>query len=318
MKQGVCVSKYPFLRPAEPCFRLSGEPTPKAFPIPIYRMSPPQPTIATLATGAALEDLRIFLSTLELFNANPPTVFLYCDSLIARALPKFDYLGIIHTKEALDRYSAYDRRTMEAMPGKHFTTLWMDFMTEKINLLRWALETSDSVLLCDADICFTGPLPKIPGPARLALSPHMIIERDEKRFGKYNGGYAWFSRTEDADFWWNACATARYYEQSALEDLALHVMEDGPDSLYEFPKTHNYGWWRLWQGVKPPSELLKEWSMNRASGLCVEGHPLSSIHTHFDTRDPATKQFNSLILGWLKQLAQTHGPSRRLLSIVLC
>ena len=94
-------------------------------------------------------------------------------------------------------------------------------------------------------------------------------------------------------------------------------MEEGPDSLYEFPKTHNYGWWRLWQGVKPPSELLKEWSMNRASGLCVEGQPLGSIHTHFETTDTATKQFNLLVIGWLKQLAQTHGPSRRLLAILL-
>jgi hypothetical protein len=282
-------------------------------------MSPRQGTIATLATGAALEDLRIFLSTVELFNPNPPTVFLFCDSRVEASLTKFAYPGIIHTKVILDEYSAHDRRAMEAMPGKQFKTLWMDFMTEKINLLRWALTKSSSVLLCDADICFTGPLPKIPGPARLALSPHMIIERDEKRFGKYNGGYAWFSRTEDADFWWNACATARYYEQSALEDLATHVMEEGPDSLYEFPKTHNYGWWRLWQSEKHPSEMMKDWTLQRAqgtSGIHIDGQPLGSVHTHFNTTDTATKQFNLFIIKFLNSLSQIHPPARRLLAIL--
>lgn len=282
-------------------------------------MSPPQPAIATLATGAALEDLRIFVATVELFNPNPPTIYLYCDTRIASEVPKMKYPGILCINTVLDEYSAHDRRAMESMPGKHFKTLWMDFMTEKINLLRWALKETRSVLLCDADICFTGPLPKIPGAARLALSPHMIIERDEKRFGKYNGGYAWFSEVEDAEFWWKACATARYYEQSALEDLATHVMEDGPDSLYEFPKAHNYGWWRLWQNVKHPSEVMKDWTIHKApgtSGIHVDGQPLGSVHTHFNTTDAATKQFNLFILKFLNNLSQVHAPARRLLAIL--
>jgi len=287
-------------------------------------MVTPQPPIATLATGPALEDLRVLLATVELFNPNPPTFYIYCDATIANALAEVKYGGTLHLKDALSGYSVYDRRAMESMPGKHFKTLWMDFMTEKINLLRWAMEHSKGpVLLCDADICFTGPLPSIPGAAKVGLSPHMIVERDEKRFGKYNGGYAWFSTVEYVEVWWNACATARYYEQSALEDVAQYAVDKGgPEALYEFPQSHNYGWWRVWQGVKSSTELLKEWGVNRnkaagASGICVNGVPLSSVHTHFFERiDVPTKQFNAMIVGWLRMLSQTHSPARKLLTIL--
>jgi hypothetical protein len=287
-------------------------------------MPPTQPTIATLATGPALEDVLLLLKTLQIFNLNPPTVYLFCDSSVATGIKKANYKGTLHVKDVLNTYSLLDRRTMENTPGTQFKTLWMDFMTEKINLLRWALtDSSSSVLLCDADICFTGPLPKIPEKAKVGLSPHMILDRDEKRFGIYNGGYAWFSDVLYADVWWNACATARYYEQSALEDLALYVVEhEGPEALYEFPKTENYGWWRLWQGVGSPSELLKEWSVNRgkakdASGICVNGVPLGSVHTHFFERtDVPTKQFNAMIIEWLTMLSHSHTPARRLLALV--
>jgi hypothetical protein len=287
-------------------------------------MSNAETPIATLATGAALEDLRVLLKTLEIFNVNPPTVYLFCDNLVVTEALKIKYSGALHTKDVLSGYSAYDRRAMESMPGKHFKTLWMDFMTEKINLLRWALQDSGKpVLFCDADICFTGPLPTIPSGTKVGLSPHMIVDRDEKRFGKYNGGYAWFSGLEYTDVWWEACSIARYYEQSALEDVAKYAVETGgPGALYEFPKTNNYGWWRLTQGQKSSSELLKEWGMNRnkakdASGICVDGVPLGSVHTHFyEAMDIPTKQFNAMILGWLKMLSQAHGPARKLLAVL--
>jgi len=280
-------------------------------------------TIATLATGPAIGDLRILLATLALFNVNPPTVYLYCDSLVAGMAAALKYPGKLHIQNVLDQYSTYERRAMESMPGKVFKTLWVDFMTEKINLLRWALkDVSGGVLFCDADICFTGPLPAIPTSATVALSPHMIAEKDEQRFGRYNGGFAWFSAVSYLDVWWNACATARYYEQSALEDVAAHVLEkEGEDALYEFPKTQNYGWWRLWQGKQSSQELLKEWSIHRgkskeSSGLCVEGIPLGSIHTHFQTNDMATRQFNAMVLSRLKLLTQSHTPARKLLAIL--
>jgi hypothetical protein len=275
-------------------------------------------TIATLATSSALEDLRILLGTLELFNVNPPTVYIFCDSIIATAVPKMKYSGRVHLRDVLGKYTEYDRKMMETMPGVHFGNMWLDFMTEKINLLRWAItDVSGGALFCDADICFTGPLPSMPIGTKVALSPHMIVERDERRFGKYNGGFAWFSAVEYADVWWEACYKARYFEQSALEDVAKYA----GGYLYEFPKATNYGWWRLWQGARSSSELLKEWAVNRtkckdSSGLCVQGIPLASIHTHFETNDMATKQFNAMFIGWLSSIAPYHLPARKLLGIL--
>jgi hypothetical protein len=275
-------------------------------------------TIATLATSPALEDLHILLGTLQLFNMNPPTVYLYCDSTIAAAIPGIKYSGKIHLRDVLSPYTAYERRDMESMPGVQFKSPWLDFMTEKINLLRWALsDVSGGVFLCDADICFTGPLPSVPEGTTVALSPHMIVERDERRFGKYNGGFLWMRSRESADVWWDACAGARYYEQSALEDVAKHA----GSSLYEFSRTTNYGWWRLWQGVKSSGELLQEWKVNRmkcpqASGICISGEPLASVHTHFQTQDMATRQFNAMFLALLDMLAPYHLPARKLLGII--
>jgi hypothetical protein len=275
-------------------------------------------TIATLATSHALEDLRILLGSLQLFNENPPTVYLFCDAAIAAAIPGMKYPGKIEYKEVLGPYTAYDRRTMESMPGVHFKSLWLDFMTEKITLLRWALSNVvGGVFLCDADICFTAALPTVPEGMTVALSPHMIVERDERRFGKYNGGFLWMSSTKSTDVWWDACADARYYEQSALEDVAKH----SAGSLYEFPKTTNYGWWRLLQGVKSSPELLQEWKMNRikcphASGICINGEPLASIHTHFQTEDMATRKFNTVFLQLLDTLGPHHLPARKLLGLI--
>ena len=52
------------------------------------------------------------------------------------------------------------------------------------------------------------------------------------------------------------------------------------------------------------------------SGLCIEGIPLGSVHTHFETHDMATKQFNAMFLGWLDAIAPHHLPARKLLGIL--
>jgi hypothetical protein len=294
--------------------------------------------IATLATGGALADLRNLLFSLALFNPKPPKVYLYCDEAIVSVLPSLKYPGrIVTNTAAMARYSGLNRQQMERLPGQRFPSLWFDFMAEKISLLKWAfaeegereaeqgammVEASYGVLFCDADICFFAPLPSIPVGARVALSPHDIRAADEARYGRYNGGFVWLSHSRYADAWLAACdAGQRFYEQSALEDVAAAAAAASPPTakaLYEFPRTQNYGWWRMWQGEKPPATLQAEWSMNRrkqpeAAGILVAGEPLGSVHTHFaEQRDAATLEFNRWLLGWLKRLEGGHEPARRL------
>jgi hypothetical protein len=292
--------------------------------------------IATLATGEAIEDLRILLFSLALFNPRPPKVYLYCDERIADTVAEggFKYPGtIIAERAALAPYAGLNRAVMEQMKGKKYPSLWFDFMAEKIGLLRWAFAQEaransggrppGGILFCDADICFLGPLPQIPATAQVALSPHYIRDTDEARYGQYNGGFAWFATTTYVEVWERACATdQRFYEQSALEDVADAATDADPKSLFSFPPTQNFGWWRLWQGKRPPSDLQRAWTMNRAkaaggAGILIDGVPLGSVHTHFMERhDTATVQYNLWVQGWLHRLAAGHPPARRLLNFL--
>lgn len=280
--------------------------------------------VATLATSGAMADLKTLLFSLQLFNEPAPNVYLFCDSETAKAIKQVPYTGRIFVKPALDKYTGKTRHEMELLPGTTYTTEWFDFMAEKINLLEWAFhaepDNKTGILFCDADICFLGALPSIPFEATLALSPHGIRPYDESRFGRYNGGYLWLSCPSHLAVWRKACHGSRFYEQSALEDVAMAAIGKGEDTFYEFPKTENFGWWRLWQRTEGREKAMSEWGMNRriapkGSGILVDGHPLGSVHTHFwETRDRATIDYNMWVKAWLQKLASAgHQPARRLL-----
>jgi hypothetical protein len=271
--------------------------------------------IATLATGVVIEDLRVLLGSLELFNADPPTIYLFCDASVAKALPGLKYSGKVRVKEALNAYSGLTRGAMELMPGTG-PNLFHDFTMEKIALVKWALQHESDILFCDADICFLAPLPTIPIGSLVALSPHMIRLGDEAKYGKYNAGFMWFSILDAVLLWEKACATSRFFEQAALEDVATAFGH----SLHLFPVTQNYGWWRLWQGAESPQALLRKFSVDMepmTAGITVDGVTLGSVHTHFwERRDAATVEFNKIMIGMLADIQRSHLPARRLHSLV--
>lgn len=286
-------------------------------------MFSPQSVIATLATGPAIKDLRVFLQSLSIFNVNPPIVYLFCDSVIADLLHTFEYKGRLIHKVCLDSYTKLSRVEMERLPGSRFKSLWLDFMTEKIHLLRWVFATEPiaakvGVMFCDADICFTSPLPVIPVGAVVALSPHDIRPEDELKYGRYNGGFLWMSSAHVADMWLSDCSGARFYEQSALEDVAKKLREENPEFVYEFPTTENYGWWRLWQGVEKAETRMAAWGIHRkrgGAGITLDGRCLGSVHTHFyETKDGAVMAFNTFVVKFLQKLAPYHPPAKRLLA----
>jgi len=282
------------------------------------------PIIATLATGPAIGDLRVLLGTLALWNDMAPTVYMFCDKTIADAIPSIKYPGRLIFKEDLNQYTMMPRSQLERIPGVRYKTRWMDFMTEKINLLEWIFEAEpehskrDGILFCDADICFMAPLPAFSENKTLALSPHEIRSADEDKYGKYNGGMLWMRDQTFLNIWREACNTARFYEQSALEEVAKYAER----SLDLMGKTQNYGWWRLLQGERSAQELQAEWSINRIKGantpgILIGGQLLESVHTHFgEKRDSATVQYNMFIVSFLKKLRSSHPPAKRLLELL--
>jgi len=270
--------------------------------------------VATLATGVVKSDLQLFLFSLGLWNKELPTVYILCDSVIEKEVHDMGYMGRIVTKVALDKYAGLTRAEMEKRPGI-YGSLFFDLCVEKTAVMKWVFETETvGVLYCDCDICFMGPLFNIPEDADVAVSHHEIRPQDEARYGKYNGGILWAKDVGSVNTWIDACRTSRFVDQAAIEDMAAAAK-----SLYLIPRQENYGWWRLWQGVRPANELMREWSMNwgsNNSGIMVNGEPLGSIHTHFgEVRDQATLEYNKWVIMWLKRLTM-HPPAQKLLHYI--
>jgi len=269
--------------------------------------------VSTLANEHAVEDLKLLLFTLELWNTVPPAVYIYTDSKSVASIEALNYKGqkVLHV--ALNPYTGLNRDQMERMKGKEFPSLFADFCAEKPRLIAWALQEeqklgrSGGVFFCDADICHLGPLPVIPENVGLGLSPHMIRERDSARFGYYNAGFLYIRDIETTEKWRELCFSSGYFEQSCLEDLRVWFCNrSSAAGFLSFPKTVNYGWWRLWQGDTTPEMLQAEWRIMRKEGYCgisVAGEPLQSIHTHWSQqRDPPTYNFNKWVLGQLRKL----------------
>lgn len=278
--------------------------------------------IATLATKSALPDLQLLLGSLELWNSPPPTVHIACDTPTAAVIATLSYKGVLKTDICLDAYTQYTREQMEQLPGKTFSSLWFDFMCEKIWLLQRLLTTyQEGIYFCDADICWLGPLPTLPATATLGLSPHSIRPGDTDRFGFYNGGLFWVKDPSHLDVWLKACPNSPFFEQKAMEGMCPSCSPT--PTIHHFPIQVNYGWWRLFQGVEDPAVLASRWTLNRqaqppSSGISVEGSPLLCIHTHFLERSyRPTIEFNKFVQTKLTDLARfKHKPAKDMLTLL--
>jgi len=270
------------------------------------------PHIALIVTGAeSLADLIVFAKTIEVWHPDA-TLYVLTDS--ATNIGSISFKGTIHKRVTLDAYTGLNRKAMESMPGRIYNTLWLDFMYEKASVIEWAFQTVPELMssgkglwFMDSDITHLAPLPDVPTSATLALSPHFIRESDCRLYGKYNGGYFWLRDTSLISAWRSAGFTSRFYEQAALEDMAVAATS----GLYEFPIQVNFGWWRMFQGLAPPAEVQGKFSFNRADvsvGLRYNGAVVQSIHTHwFDMSGSATGVFNGWINEYTRKFA-SHKP----------
>ncbi len=266
--------------------------------------------------ATTLQDYQIFLKTLGSWEKDVH-LWIFTDSETSPAIRAISSQCVekipftVHVRTCLDMYSGKNRQQMEACAGITYKTQWTDFMYEKAAVLEWIFAESGSssgAWFLDADIAFLGPLPAIPSGAKVALSPHYIRPGDEARFGKYNGGFTWFGDKILVDVWKTAGFKARFYEQSALEDVAV-AAEAG---LYEFPIQVNFGWWRMFQASETAGTIQARFSINRAGtgiGVRYDGAPLQSIHTHFYDNSSANGAFNAWLNAYTARF-NSHGPIR--------
>lgn len=256
------------------------------------------PCIGLIVTGTqTLWDFQVFLKTLAMWHSEAE-LFVYTDESTESQIRSLKTSLKINTRPALTKYTGLDRKTMEAMDGVTYATLWTDFMYEKANVLQWMFESKggaeQGLWFLDADITFLAPLPTIPDRATVALSPHYIRTVDEMRFGKYNGGFMWIKDPTLLEVWRSAGHGSRFYEQSALESVASAAA----GGLYEFPIQVNFGWWRMFQSIDAPHIIQSRFGFNRfdkSIGLRYADHPIQSIHTHWHDGTSVTGLFNRWI-----------------------
>ena len=253
-------------------------------------------SVALLVNENAIDDIKIFLYTLQLWNSMIPTLYIYCTTQSKALIESIEYSGARSYNTGLDAYSNLSRLQMERMPSKQgLSNLFHDFTLEKCTLMEWAIgQAKTGVMFCDADLCWLGPLPSIPvDGVRVALSPHEIRSSDEAKYGKYNAGLLWIADVEVVQAWRRESMVSAFFEQLALDTVANEF------PMYAFGTHVNYGWWRMFQGKISIADSRALWTIHRGdlhSGLLVKGQPVVCIHTHWKTTDTVTGMFNTWIL----------------------
>jgi hypothetical protein len=276
------------------------------------------PHIGLLVSGnEALADYNLFVSTLELWHPDA-VLYVYTDS--ETNVTKTPKSGTLHVnKTALDKYKGKRRAEMEASPGTIYDSLFKEYTYEKANVMKWMFEMQSTlkhgVWFMDADILHCAPLPTIPESAIVALSPHYIRAADEMKFGNFNAGYMWFKEPALLEVWKTAGHTSRFFEQAALEQVALVANT----AMYSFPPSVNFGWWRMFQSPFAPPDQQKKFSIYRPDtgiGIRYDGRTLQSIHTHWYQRDgSSTHAFNQWFIR-MSQILKGHKPMQQFLRIL--
>ena len=264
-----------------------------------------EPRIGLIVTGQeALIELNIFIKSLEVWHPDA-TLFIFTDSKTEIASLKHNLK--VNTKVCLDKYTGLKRYQMEQTQGLIYNTLWADFMYEKANVLEWMFSTdSKPAWFMDVDITHLAPLPTVPPDAEIALSRHLIQQRQEERFGKYNGGYMWFKNASLLPIWKAHGHKSIFFEQKALETL---VQTENP-KLFEFTPQVNFGWWRMQQGESSQAQVQSNFSLFRTDksvGIRYLGEPVQSIHTHWFSKDPECLAFRNWFDNFTSKF-KTHKP----------
>ena len=95
----------------------------------------PITAIAVLVNETAIDDLKVFLHTLQLWNPVLPTLYIFCTTDGQSQIEALEYKGEREYAAGLDVYSNLSRKQMEQMPSRQgFSNLFHDFTIEKCTL----------------------------------------------------------------------------------------------------------------------------------------------------------------------------------------
>tara|TARA_Y100000590_G_scaffold425470_1_gene533470 strand:+ start:3 stop:1919 length:1917 start_codon:yes stop_codon:yes gene_type:complete len=259
-------------------------------------------SISTMATKNSLNDLQLLLYTISIYHPNID-VYIICDSTVYSYLTKQTYNNLnINIYNILDKYADLNRKQMEDIG------IWTEFMLKKCDVIELALNNHKNTMFLDSDIVLFSSLNNIIQNKDIGLSPHHIKLENEKKYGKYNGGFIFVNNKEFTDWWREEAENdQRYMEQACLENAFSQF------SVFEFPIQSNFGWWRLYEGKVPTKLHISKFTIHKGK-IYYDNKVLQSIHTHFgESTVNFTLFFNNIIKSLLRNCIELNIKQIRLM-----
>jgi hypothetical protein len=255
-------------------------------------------SFCSLSTNSCWIELYGLLLTLS-YHHPDSNVYLLVDTLTkSNILKNVDdknklKLNIFWVVE-LDEYSNLNREEMERKG------IWTKFQLLKCDVIDHALKYETDTLFLDSDIIIFDKIDDIDYSKELGISPHYIRSRDTDAFGYYNGGVLWTNNKNLTNDWREYTKTSRFFEQAAIEDLAIKY------NFFSFGTNYNVSWWRMFQSNVNYKVIESEFTFdNKTNKIFYSGKPLKFIHTHFslsyDNKTNIQRYFNQFIFNLLNK-----------------
>jgi len=238
-------------------------------------------SLCTIANRKSAKELRLMIETFRLFHDDIP-IYVGCDSATEQ--------------QAKELGTRAHKMIPDGLLPAQKCPQWLELMLKKTVIMDIALSEHPDTLFVDADMVFMAQISGISIEDReVALSPHYINTADEKRYGRYNGGYVWTSEKSFPKWWRDNTSRSKYYEQHTL------VFAAETYAIQELRPNHNYSWWRLDQVDKTERQRRRKLFKVDGNRIMYDKWPLISIHTHILSSDRKFASINGLTRDLLTQ-----------------
>ena len=246
-------------------------------------------SFSVICTISSAHELKGLLLSLSIFHAGV-NVYIIGDNetkLYIENMCQYKNLTI-HIKwfVELDKYTNMNRSMMEK------EGIFTEFLNNKANVIKKALDYEKDTLLLDCDIIITDVIDNIDETASLGVSPHFIKKQYIDEVGYYNAGMLWTNTMEVVNDWIEFNKTSRYFEQASIEELVKKY------KYFEFGENYNLQCWRYLLSDEPCEKIKSYITSIENDKLYYKNGPLKCVHTHF--LDRRFGEFNNIIIQHLQ------------------
>ena len=240
-------------------------------------------SFSTIATKASSVELFGLLLSIGVHHPNIK-VYIMCDTYtknyIKNATPKPNIR--IHWHTELDKYTDLDRASMEKKG------IFLEFLMNKMNIMKFALFHVSDTLFLDSDIILLSPITQIDKNKKLGVSKQYLVKESLEETGYYNAGMLWTNTVLVCEDWKKFSKVSRYFEQASIEKLFTKY------SSFSFGEECNVQSWRYQFNNEVGVSLESYFNSNKNGSITYKGKELVCIHTHFNHE--RHKKFNDLII----------------------